>query len=62
MSPTLILAILGPLVEAAKPEFLAAIKKLREKGALTDDEIATTEAKAATSLEQLECEAGLPPR
>lgn len=62
MSPTLLLAILGPIVEAAKPELLAAIKTLRERGALTDDEIASTEAKANTSLEQLECEAGLPLR
>lgn len=62
MSPTLILAILGPLVEAAKPEFLAAIKKLRERGALSNDEVASTEAKAHTPLEQLEQEAGLPKR
>lgn len=62
MSPALIIAILGPLIEAAKPEFLAAIKKLREKGALTDEEIASTEAKSEVSLEQLECDAGLPPR
>lgn len=62
MNPTLLLAIIGPIVEAAKPEFLAAIKKLRERGALTDEEIALTEAKANTSLEQLELEAKLPVR
>jgi hypothetical protein len=29
---------------------------------LTDEEIASTEAKAHTTLEQLELEAGLPPK
>lgn len=62
MNPALIIAILGPIVDAAKPEFLAALKKLREKGALSNDEIASTEAKAHTTLEQLELEAGLPKR
>ena len=61
MNPA-ILAIIGALIEVAKPELLAAIKTLRARGALTNEEIASTEAKAATSLEQLECEAGLPPR
>jgi hypothetical protein len=60
MNPTLILAILGPIVEAAKPELLAAIKTLRARGALTDDEIASTEAKGNTKLEQLERDANLP--
>lgn len=60
MNPAPILALVGVLVEAAKPEFLAAIKTLRERGALTDDEIASTEAKGKTSLEQLELEARLP--
>ena len=60
MNPAIIVSILAPLIEAAKPEFLAAIKTLRERGALTDDEIASTEAKGKTSLEQLELEAGLP--
>lgn len=60
MNPALILAIVGPIVEAAKPEFLAVIKKLRERGALTDEEIASTEAKASTTLEQLELDARLP--
>lgn len=62
MNPALIIAILGPIVDAAKPEFLAALKKLRERGALSNDEIASTEAKAHTPLEQLELEAGLPKR
>jgi hypothetical protein len=60
MNPALLIAILGPIIEAAKPEFLAAIKKLRENGALTDEEVASTEAKGNTKLEQLELEAGLP--
>ena len=60
MNPAIIVSILAPLIEAAKPEFLAAIKTLRERGALTDDEIASTEAKGKTSLEQLEFEANLP--
>ena len=60
MNPAPILALVGVLVEAAKPEFLAAIKTLRERGALTDEEIASTEAKAKTSLEQLERDANLP--
>ena len=60
MNPAIIVSILAPLIEAAKPEFLAAIKTLRERGALTDEEIASTESKAKTSLEQLELEAGLP--
>lgn len=60
MNPAIIISILAPLIEAAKPEFLAAIKTLRERGALTDDEIASTEAKGKTPLEQLELEAGLP--
>lgn len=60
MNPAIIISILAPLIEAAKPEFLAAIKTLRERGALTDDEIASTEAKGKTSLEQLEREANLP--
>lgn len=58
MNP-IILTLLGTLVEAAKPEFLAAIKKLREKGALTDEEIAATEVKGKITLEQLEIEAGI---
>lgn len=62
MIPGPVLAILGTLVEVAKPELLAAIKTLRARGALSNEEIASTEAKGATSLEQLECEAGLPPR
>lgn len=62
MNPAPILALVGVLVEAAKPEFLAAIKTLRERGALSDEEIASTEAKGSVSLEQLECEAKLPPR
>jgi hypothetical protein len=61
MNPA-ILAIIAALIEVAKPELLAAIKTLRARGALTNEEIASTEAKAGTSLEQLECEAGLPPR
>lgn len=61
MNPA-ILAIIGALIEVAKPELLAAIKTLRARGALTNEEIASTEAKAETSLEQLECEAGLPLR
>lgn len=60
MNPAPILAILGVLVETAKPELLNAIKVLRARGALTDDEIASTEAKGKTSLEQLELEARLP--
>jgi transcription initiation factor IIE alpha subunit len=62
MNPAIIISILAPIIEAAKPEFLAAIKTLRERGALTDDEIASTEAKAKTTLEQLELEAQLPRR
>lgn len=62
MNPVAVVALLSTLVEVAKPELLAAIKTLRERGALTDEEIASTEAKANTSLEQLECEAGLPRR
>lgn len=58
MNP-IILTLLGTLVEAAKPEFLAAIKKLREKGALTDEEIAATEAKGKVTLEQMELDAGI---
>lgn len=62
MIPGPVLAILGTLVEVAKPELLAAIKTLRARGALSNEEIASTEAKAATPLEQLELEAGLPKR
>lgn len=60
MNPAIIVSILAPLIEAAKPEFLAAIKTLRERGALSDEEVASTEAKAKTPLEQLELDAGLP--
>lgn len=60
MNPAAIVAVLGALVEVAKPELLAAIKTLRARGALTDDEIASTEAKGNTSLEQLELDAKLP--
>lgn len=60
MNPAPVLALVSVLVEAAKPEFLAAIKTLRERGALSDDEIASTEAKGKTTLEQLEFEANLP--
>jgi hypothetical protein len=61
MNPA-ILAVIGALIEVAKPEVLSAIKTLRARGALTDEEIASTEAKSKVSLEQLECEANLPPR
>jgi len=59
MNPA-ILAVIGALIEVAKPEVLSAIKTLRARGALTDEEIASTKAKAATPLEQLELEANLP--
>lgn len=62
MNPALLVSILGPIIEAAKPEFLAAIRKLRERGALTDEEIASTEVKAKTTLEQMEIDAYLPTR
>lgn len=62
MNPAAVLALVGVLVDAAKPELLAAIKTLRERGALSDEEIASTEAKGSVSMGQLECEAKLPPR
>jgi hypothetical protein len=62
MSVSVIVSILLPIIESFKPEFLAALKKLRERGALSDAEIAETEVKGGTKLEQLELEANLPKR
>jgi hypothetical protein len=62
MNVAAIISILLPIIESFKPEFLAALKKLRERGALSDAEMAETEVKGGTKVRELEEAARLPIR
>lgn len=54
-----IAAIIFSLIKLFGPEALEAIKRARQEGVLTDEQIAATEAKRAETLEKMETAAGL---
>jgi len=60
MNPMLIAAFVE-IGKAALPELVMAIKRLRQDGVLTDEQIAETEVKRGETLEKMERDAGIPP-